>query len=429
MVKKFLPAVFLVLVTQLFVQAQQKDSFVLLKPDRVFDGEQLHKGWVVLVKNNIIEHAGAMTFKLPEGSRIIELQGSTLLPGFIEGHSHLFLHPYNETSWNEQVLNESRAERTARAVNHARSTLLAGFTTVRDMGTEGAMYDDAGLKKAIEKKVVTGPRMIIATRAIVAKDAYGPKSASPDIDFPQGAAEVAGIENMRNEVRTQIGKGADFIKIYADFRYGRDGEARPTFLIDEISTAVAIAQGSGRQVSAHAVTVEGIRRATTAGVSTIEHGDDATEEVLTMMREKKVALCPTLTEIEANEQYKGWKKGIDKEPERVTLKRKSFQLAMKVGVTICFGGDVGVFSHGENAREMELMAEYGMRAIDVLKAATSVNADAFGYGNKIGRIKRGLYADLVAVQGDPVSDISNIRRVTMVMKDGEIYKTPLVLGR
>src|SRR5688572_7222210 len=161
----------------------QADSFYLLKPDRVFDGMEMHTGWVVLVKSNSIVQAGPMNFKLPSNTRIIELKGTTLLPGLIEGHSHLFLHPYNETSWNDQVLKESRAERTARAVAHARATLIAGFTTTRDLGTEGAAYDDAGLKSAIEKGVIPGPRMIIATRAIVARGTYGPSYNNADIDL------------------------------------------------------------------------------------------------------------------------------------------------------------------------------------------------------------------------------------------------------
>ena len=152
-----------------FFASAQIDSFYLLKPDRVFDGDSMHNDWVVLVKGNKIQEAGPMQFKLPSNTRVIDLKGMTLLPGLIEGHSHLFLHPYNETSWNDQVLKESRAERTARAVTHANATLMAGFTTIRDLGTEGAMYDDAGLKTAIEKGVIPGPRMIVATRAIVAK--------------------------------------------------------------------------------------------------------------------------------------------------------------------------------------------------------------------------------------------------------------------
>jgi imidazolonepropionase-like amidohydrolase len=408
--------------TVIFSFAQQTDKYILLKPAKVFDGEAVHEGWVVLVKNNKIEQAGAMNFKLPGGSQVIELPGTTLLPGLIEGHSHLFLHPYNETSWDDQVLKESRAERTARAVTHANATLMAGFTTVRDLGTEGAMYDDVGLKIAIEKGIIAGPRMICATRAIVAKGTYGPKSESPDIVFPQGAAEVANINEMENEVRTQISKGADFIKIYADYRWGKNGEALPAFTTEEIAAAVAIAKSGGREVVTHATTAEGMMRAINAGVSTIEHGDKGTEEVFKLMKEKGVALCPTLAAGDAIEQYRGWRKGIDPEPERIRNKRKSFALALKAGVIICMGGDVGVFTHGDNAREMEMMVEYGMRPIDVLKSATSINADVFGYGDRIGRIKKDLLADIIAVDGDPSVDIKNIRKVKLVMKDGVVYK-------
>ncbi|HEX3167129.1 MAG TPA: amidohydrolase family protein, partial [Chitinophagaceae bacterium] len=382
----------------------------------------MQTGWVVLVKNNKIEQAGAMMFKLPAGTEIIELKGMTLLPGLIEGHSHLFLHPYNETSWDDQVLKESRAERTARAVNHARATLMAGFTTVRDLGTEGAMYDDVGLKKAIEKGVIPGPRMIVATRAIVVKGTYGPKSASPDVELPQGAEEVAGLEELSKAVRSQIGHGADLIKVYADYRYGPNGEAKATFSQLELQSAVDIASSSGRKVVAHASTAEGMKRAINAGMSTIEHGDGGTPELFKLMKEKNVALCPTLAAGDAIQQYRGWKKGIDPEPQSITNKKKSFQLALQSGVTICMGGDVGVFSHGDNAREMELMVEYGMKPIDVLKSATSINADVFGYGEQIGRIKKDLFADLIAVDGDPSIDIKNIRKIKLVTKDGVIYK-------
>ncbi|HEV8282852.1 MAG TPA: amidohydrolase family protein [Chitinophagaceae bacterium] len=403
-------------------KAQSPDKYILLKPAKVFDGETMHEGWVVLVKNNKIEQAGAMNFKLPAGSQIIELPGATLLPGLIEGHSHLFLHPYNETSWDDQVLKESRAERTARAVEHAKATLMAGFTTVRDLGTEGSMYDDVGLKMVIEKGVVPGPRMICATRAIVAKGTYGPKSESPDVVLPQGAAEVAGIEDLTNEVRTEISKGADVIKIYADYRWGKNGEALPSFTTEEIAAAVAIAKSGGREVVTHATTAEGMTRAINAGVSTIEHGDNGTAEVFKLMKEKGVALCPTLAAGDAIEQYKGWKKGIEPDPERIANKKKTFQLALKAGVTICMGGDVGVFTHGDNAREMEMMVEYGMKPIDVLRSTTSINTDVFGYGDKMGRIKKDLFADIIAVDGDPSVDIKNIRKIKLVMKDGVIYK-------
>ena len=418
--KVFLSLIFLVHVTVSF--SQQPDKYILLKPDRVFDGETMQTGWVVLVKNNKIEQAGAMMFKLPAGSEVIELKGMTLLPGLIEGHSHLFLHPYNETSWDDQVLKESRAERTARAVNHAKATLMAGFTTVRDLGTEGAMYDDVGLKKAIEKGVIPGPRMIVATRAIVAKGTYGPRSPSPDVELPQGAEEVAGLEELSKAVRSQIGHGADLIKVYADYRYGPNGENQPTFSQIELQSAVDIASSSGRKVVAHASTAEGMKRAINAGISTIEHGDGGTEEVFKLMKEKNVALCPTLAAGDAIQQYRGWKKGVDPESQSITNKKKSFQLALQAAVTICMGGDVGVFSHGDNAREMELMVEYGMKPIDVLKSATSTNADVFGYGEKIGRIKKDLFADLIAVEGDPSKDIKQIRNVKLVMKNGIVYR-------
>jgi imidazolonepropionase-like amidohydrolase len=405
-----------------FLASAQTDSFYLLKPDRVFDGENMHTGWVVLVHNNKIEAAGEMNFKLPSNTRIIDLKGMTLLPGLIEGHSHLLLHPYNEVSWNDQVLRESRAERIARAVVHADSTLMAGFTTVRDLGTEGAMYADAGLKTAIEKGIIPGPRMIIATRAIVAKGAYGPKYNNADLDLPQGAAEVGNIEEMVKEVRTQISKGADVVKIYADYRWGKNGQAAATFSVEELKAAVAIAKSSGREVAIHASTAEGMRRGIEAGVSTIEHGDGGTEEIFRMMKEKGIALCPTLAAGDAVRQYNGWRKGIDPEPALITAKRKSFAAALKAGVTICMGGDVGVYTHGDNAREMELMVEYGMKPTDVLRSATSVNADVFGYGDEIGRIKKGLFADVIAVSGDPSADMKNIRKVAFIMKDGQIYK-------
>lgn len=403
-----------------FLYSQTTDSSFLLKPNRVFDGEKMHEGWQVLVKNNRIEKAGVIT-NVDANTRVIEMKGCTLLPGLIEGHSHLFLHPYNETSWNDQVMNESRAERTARATVHAKNTLMAGFTTVRDLGTEGADYDDVGLKQAIEKGIIPGPRMLCATKAIVAKGAYGPKLGNYDIDILQGAAEVGNIDEMEKEVRTQIGKGADVVKVYADYGWGLYGESEPTFTVEELKRAVEIASSSGRIAVAHANTAEGMRRAIIAGITTIEHGGEGTPEIFRMMKEKGVALCPTLAATDAITQYRGWKKGTP-EPNSIKLKRKSFQDALNAGVTICMGGDVGVFPHGENAREMELMVEYGMQPIDVLRSATSVNADVFRINKTVGRIAPGLFADITVVQGDPSKNIHDLRNVKFVMKNGVIYR-------
>jgi len=412
-------SIIIILLSTLHLSAQ--DNYTLLKPERVFDGAQLHTNWYVLVRGKIIQAAGdSSTIKAPTGAKVIVLKGMTLMPGMIEGHSHLFLHPYNETSWNDQVLNESRAERTARAVEHAKATLMAGFTTVRDLGTEGAAYDDVGLKTAINKGIVPGPRMLVATRAIVATGSYGPKSAVTEAHLPIGAEETDGIDGISHTVRSQIGYGADVIKIYADYRWGLNGTAAPTFTLDELKTAVQVANSSGRQVVVHSGTAEGMRRAIAAGVRTIEHGDDATPEIFDMMKAKGVALCPTLAATEAIYSYKGWKKGVDAEPDAVKQKHIEFTDALKSGVTICMGGDVGVFTHGDNAREMLLMAEYGMKPIDVLKSATSVNADVFGL-KTLGNIKAGYLADIIAVTGDPSTDIKAVKQVQLVMKDGIIY--------
>ena len=396
------------------------DTFYLLKPTRVFDGDNMHEGWQVLIKNNLIYKVGSVV-NADANTTIIEMPGCTLLPGLIEGHSHLFLHPYNETPWNDQVLKESRVERIARATIHARNTLLAGFTTVRDLGTEGAGYDDVGLKLSIEKGIIPGPRMLVATRAIVATGSYGPKELSYDIDAPKGAAEADGAEALTKEVRTQIGKGADIIKVYADYRWGIYHEAAATFTVDELKKVVEVASSAGRIVAAHAATQEGMRRCIAAGITTIEHGDDGTTEIFKLMKEKNIALCPTLAAGDAIAHYRGWKKGTE-EPASIKAKRKSFSDALQSGVTICMGGDVGVFTHGDNAREMEMMVAYGMPALNVLRSATSVNADVFKINKIVGRISAGLLADIIVVQGDPSKNITDIRNVKFIMKDGIIYK-------
>ncbi|HEY4109508.1 amidohydrolase family protein, partial [Puia sp.] len=395
----------------------------LLRPDRVFDGEQMHEGWQVLVYGRVIALVGpASAIKAPADAITLDLKGATLLPGLIEGHSHLFLHPYNEVAWDDQVLKESRAERTARAVDHARKTLLAGFTSTRDLGTEGAMYDDVGLKQAIDKQVIPGPRMLCATRAIVATGSYGPKELADDYESPHGAAEADGLEGVTKEARTQIGKGADLIKVYADYRWGANNTAQPTFTVDELKKIVEVAASSGREVVVHSSTTEGMRRAIEAGVSTIEHGEGGNPELFAAMKAKGIALCPTLAAGEAILSYRGWKKGVDPDPRSIVAKKENFRQALASGVTICMGGDVGVYTHGTNAREMEDMVEYGMKPLDVLRAATSVNADVFHIANHVGRIKPGLFADLLVVQGDPSANMPQIRKVVWVMKDGIIYR-------
>ncbi|MCH6546917.1 MAG: amidohydrolase family protein [Gemmatimonadetes bacterium] len=395
----------------------------VLRPDRVFDGVELHDGWAVLVLGDRIEAAGpADEIAAPGGSHVIALPGLTLLPGLIEGHSHLLLHPYDETPWTDQVLNESLAERVARATVHARATLMAGVTTARDLGTEGAGYADVGLKRAIDLGIIPGPRLIITTRAIVATGSYNPRGA-PEFTLPKGAEPADGHDDLIKVTRDQIGRGADWIKIYADYRWGPNGTAQPTFTEEELALVVEVAGSSGRPVVAHAATTEGMLRAVRAGVKTIEHGDGGNAEVFGLMADRGVALCPTLGAGDAIAQYGGWRKGVDPEPARIARKRASFQLALEHGVPICFGGDVGVYPHGDNVRELELMVEYGMGTIETLRAATSANARYFGIDDEVGAVREGLLADLIAVEGDPTRDISALRRVRFVMKGGEVVRS------
>ncbi len=392
----------------------------LLKPARVFDGvdPKPHDGWTVLVRGDKIEAVGP-TVPTPPDATVVDLAGKTLLPGLIEGHSHLFLHPYNETSWDDQVLHEPLALRTARATMAAKATLLAGFTTVRDLGTEGAGYADVGLKQAIEQGIIPGPRMLVATRALVATGAYGPKGFEPTVAIPQGAEEADG-PNLVTAVRHQIGAGADVVKLYADYHWRPGEPSRPTFSEAEMRAAVEAAHSAGRIVAAHANTAEGMRRAVLAGVDTIEHGGEGTPDVFKLMHDRGVAYCPTLAASDAVARYRGWN-GAEPAPPVVAQARKAFGLARAAGVTMCVGGDVGVFAHGENAREIELMVAAGMSAAQVLVAATSGNARSFHMGDQIGTLEPGLLADVIAVEGDPTRDIHAVRTVQFVMKGGKVY--------
>lgn len=401
---------------------------VLLTAPRVWTGTgAAHPDWAVLVAGGRLQAVGPLaTMTVPPDAERIDLPGVTLLPGLIDLHAHVLLHPYNEASWDDQVIKESVAYRTLLAGKHAGATLQAGFTTLRDLGTEGAGYADVGIKRAIDEGVIDGPRLLVATRAIVASYSYGPaeRNYRPDMELPYGAQPATGVDEVTKAVREQSARGADWIKFYADYRTGIDGSTRPTFTLAEMQAMVEAAHVTGRKVAAHASSDDAIKLAVLAGVDTIEHGYGASEATFRLMRERGTAYVPTLTAPEAiGEYFQKHVRGGAPTPAMQQAAR-AFALARKVGVTIGNGSDVGVFAHGTNARELDWLVQLGMTPTEALRAATVVAAGILGKGFEAGELKAGLLADVIAVEGDPTVSIGALKKVALVMKGGVIYRKP-----
>lgn len=403
---------------------------VLLVPDRVWtaEGDASHSGWAVLVHDGAVAAVGPVAgIQASSDARRVELPGATLVPGLIDLHSHVFLHPYNETPWNDQVLKEPQDYRTLEAALHARDTLMAGFTALRDLGTEGAGYADVSVKRAIDEGMIPGPRLFVATRAIVASASYGPgpRGFRPDLDLPGGAQEVSGPDEATRAVREQANRGADWIKLYADYRVGPGGSTVPTLSEAEMKAIVEAAHLSGRPVAAHAASDEGVRMAVEAGVDSIEHGYGASEATFRLMKQRGVAYQPTLTAVESTAEYfEHYVPGKSEPTERMKEAERAFRTAMKVGVTIGNGSDVGVFAHGTNWREPAAMVRAGMAPARALHAATDVAARILRQQDRFGRIAPGLRADLAAFAGDPSQHIEDLQHPVFVMKDGTVYRSP-----
>jgi imidazolonepropionase-like amidohydrolase len=399
---------------------------IALHPARIWSaGDGVREGLSVLVDGNRIAQI-APRETLGAADESIDLAGATLLPGLSDIHSHLFLHPYNRTSWDDQVLKEAEAYRTVRAVTHAQGTLAAGFTTLRDLGTEGAGYADVALKRAIAERIVPGPRLFVAGPAIVATGSYGParKSFRPDCCMPQGAEEASGIDEIVRAVRHQAAHGADWIKLYADYRAGPNGETVPTFSIDEMRAACDVAHGLGRPVAAHATSDEGMRRAILAGVDTIEHGTGGSAATFALMQLKGIAYLPTLMAVTSIDTYRGDHVPGGAPSARMAQAANAFRLAREAGVVIGCGSDVGVFAHGANLDELKAMHGLGMSVEETLEAATSVNAAILRRPQELGRVAEGFLADLIAVDGDPLADLGALKAPRFVMADGRVFSIP-----
>jgi imidazolonepropionase-like amidohydrolase len=402
----------------------------LIRAGRLIDGlaDAPRSDQGVLVEGDRIVAVGPYgeVARRAEGAEPIDLSTMTVLPGLIDNHTHVLLQgDITAADYDEQLLKESIPYRTIRATAAARTALLNGFTTIRDLETEGAMYADVDLKTAILRGVVPGPRMFVATRAFSATGMYPLLGYSWELKMPEGVQIVDGPDEIRKAVREQVKYGADWIKVYADRRYyiATDGRLRSwvNFTDEEFKTFVDEAHRLGRKVAAHAVAWDGVDAALRAGVNTIEHGDGLTPDLIDRMVKQHVYWCPTIYVGVYVAQGRGgaW-------PKMIELERQAFGVALKRGLLplISYGTDAGGYAWTENqAKEFAYMVKYGMTPMQAIKSATSVAARLLDQEDTLGAVAGGHAADLVAVAGDPLADITQLERVRWVMKAGVVYKS------
>jgi len=401
------------------------DKPLVIRAARLIDGRGGNptSPALIVVRGNRIESIGGA---VPPDAQTIDLGDMTLLPGLIDAHTHILLQgDITSADYDEQLFRESMPYRALRASRAVKIALEHGFTTLRDLETEGAMYTDVDVKRAINNGVIPGPRLFVSTRAMSVTGGYGPSGYSPEVTFPMGVQIVDGVDGGRKAVREQIAHGADWIKVYADRSYfvQKDGtlSSTPTFTAEEMKAIVEESHRLRHKVAAHAMARPGIENALNAGVDSIEHGIAIPDDLVDMMVAKGIYLCPTLTVTEFVAPGRG---GVwTKIPQ---FHHDSFQRALRKGVKIAFGTDAGGFPWDaiNEAKEFEYETRYGMTPMQAIQSATRVASELLGMGDQIGTVETGKLADIVAVPGNPLDDITALERVGFVMKDGQVYKRP-----
>jgi len=399
------------------------DHWIAVHAGRLFTGtDKLATNQVVLIKGDRISEVGpADKVKVPAGSEIVDLTHATVLPGLIDAHTHVF---GNGPDYENQILHESYQYRTLTALANAQKDLMVGFTTLRDLKSVGAMYSDVDLRDAIDRGIVPGPRMQVATRGLQTTGGFLMRGYA--VDVPAALEVVDSAWAARQAVREQVAHDADLIKVYAayDYHFTSDGKlvVIPTFSAEEVNAIVDEAHKKGRKVSCHAFGGEGLRNCLNAGVDSLEHGVELDDADIQMMVRKGIYLVPTLYHYQLDR---------DRDMKRYTghslaeISEPSFRKAVAQGVKVAFGSGVGPFPHGSQTKEFEYMVKFGMTPVQAIRAATVDAAQLMGWQDRVGSVEAGKFADLVAVERDPIADITELERVKFVMKGGHIFKNEL----